>query len=178
MENKSKVPVVLNLFTEKDDMIYVNIVSNGLTGQEWINKFESEGRNLSKEVKTVLNSKEFISTNGVVYNLVIVLGKHFQYGERTVSNVREFAYSKGFYKTRLEVACLLRDLLSDDKMRDIFLRALIIVSTHAGKEFTQILDFDVDEKNTSFQAHCVKDVMRWRVSSGFVFSTKKIKHQK
>ena len=171
MKEKSEI----NVFTQKGDMLYVNLVSCGLTGQQWIDRFESEGRNLSPEVKAVLNSKEFIPTSGVVYELVIILGKHFEYGERTVSTVREFAYSSGFFKARLEVACLLRNLISDDKAKEMFIHSLAIVSTHAAKEFTRILGFDVDDAPNSLRSYCVKDVFRWRRSTGFVFSIKKIK---
>lgn len=165
----------LNFFKEKDGLIYVNLISNGLTGQEWIDKFEIEGRNLPSEVKMILTSKAFIPTSGVVYKLVIILGKNFLYGERTVSAVREFAYQKGFYKARLEVTCLLRDLLSDDDLRERFLRTIVVVSTHAGKKFTHVLDFDTYNSPNSLGAHCVKDIFRWQRSTGFVFSTSKIK---
>ncbi|MFZ4631648.1 MAG: hypothetical protein ACOYL8_00395 [Patescibacteria group bacterium] len=165
----------INVFTQKDDMVYVNLVSFGLTGQQWIEKFESEGRKLSSEVKTVLNSKEFIPTAGVIYELIIILGKHFEYGERTISTVREFAYSSGFFKARLEVACLLRNFVSDDKAKEMCIHSLSIVSTHAGKDFTRILGFDVDESPNSLKSYSVKDVLRWRRSTGFVFSIKKIK---
>ena len=64
-----------------------------------------------------------------------------------------------------------------DKAKEMFLHSLVIVSTHAGKEFTNILGFDVDAIPNSLQTYCVKDILRWRRSTGFVFSTKKIKHQ-
>ena len=167
--------IVFNDFVEKDGRIYVNLISQGLTGQEWINKFESEGRILSSEVKIILRSKAFIPTNGVIYKLVIIRGAQFAYGERTIANVRELAYSKGYFKARLEIACLLRELISDDKAKKMSLYSLAVVSTHAGKEFTRILGFDIDDNPNSLQTYCVKDILRWRRSTGFVFSTSKTK---
>ncbi len=184
MKKKNEIPegkkdmLMLNEFTEKDDiMIDVNLLSNGLTGQGWVNKFETEGRELSEEVKKILTSQAFVPTKGVIYKLVIIRGKTFEYGGRTVSTVREYAYSKGFFKARLEIACLFRDLLSDEKMREMRLYSLVVVSTHAKKKNTKLLMIDIDGAPNTLMAHCVKEMRMFRRSTGFVFSTEKTKNE-
>jgi len=164
-----------NVFIEKGHLMYINLTSPGISGLEWIDKFKTKGINLDPQVKAILRSKKFVPTNNI-YELVIIRGSHFDYRERTIANVREFAYSSGFFKVTLEVACILRYLLSDDKAKENFLHSLVAVSTHAKKEFTNVFGFDVDEKPNSLQTYSVKEVLRWRRSTGFVFSEHKIKH--
>lgn len=171
------VPEAPNVFVEKDGLIYVHLPSPKLSGLEWIERFKSKGIELDPRVEAILLSKRFVPTNNV-YKLVIILGSKFQYGNRTISVVREYAYSNGLFKVTLEAACILRDLLSDDKAREMFMYSMVAVSTHAKKEFTNVLGFDVDEKPNSLQTYCVKEILRWRHSTGFVFSEHKIiKHR-
>lgn len=170
----SDIPYVL---TVNDDKIYVSFRSPGISGAEWFEKLKSHGIEIEPDVESILKSKGFVPTKND-YKLVIIVGSKFQYGNRTISFVREHAYRRGLFKVTLEAACILRYLFSDDDLKEMFLHSLVAVSTHAKKEFTNVLGFDVDDKPNSLKTYCVKEILRWRRSTGFVFSEHKIiKHR-
>jgi len=123
MKKKNEIPVILNVFTEEDGIISIDLAACKLTGQGWIDRFKNKGIDLGPKVEKILLSKMFVPTDNV-YRLVIIRGSKFHYGERTISVVREYAYSNGYFKATLEVACLLRDLISDEKAKEFFFTRL------------------------------------------------------
>jgi len=99
---------------EKDGVIYLSVISDGMTGPEWIKRLEGSGFRLSKWAKDVLNSSDFKPTTGYVYNIAILKGNLFSDGDRVTSKIRAEADKRKLTKPNAEVACLIRENFSDE----------------------------------------------------------------
>lgn len=99
---------------EEDGVIYFDVVSNGMTGEEWITRLDPKGRGLSGYAKSVLRSKDFKPTSGITYRVAVLKGTLFSDRERITKNIRAVAKGRKFETPHAEVACLIRDKFSDE----------------------------------------------------------------
>jgi hypothetical protein len=106
-------------WVEVDNVIYVKVVSNGRSGEEWITYLESKGFRLSKYAKDVLRSSDFKATSGITYTLAIIRGTAYTDRNRVSKKIRADAEKRGWLTPNAEVGCLLRDLLSDKELEEL-----------------------------------------------------------
>jgi hypothetical protein len=99
---------------EEHGIIYLTVTSDGTTGEEWISRIERKGLRMGRCAKSILCSTAFIPTSGTVYRIAVLKGSLFFDRERRTSNIRTKASKRGFIKPHPEVACLIRDALSDN----------------------------------------------------------------
>ena len=66
---------------EQNDVIYLNVTSNGMTGPQWIEHLEKLGFHLSDHAKSVLRSDDFKPTNGVTTEVTVLKGILFRDNE-------------------------------------------------------------------------------------------------
>lgn len=94
-------------------VIYFSVTSNGRTGLQWIEHFEEAGHELSDWAKSVLESKDFVSTDGVTYEIAILNGKIWSdTRHRTIRSIRILAKDLNLITPNVEVACLIREKFS------------------------------------------------------------------
>jgi hypothetical protein len=98
---------------EKDGVIYLSVTSDGTTGPQWIERLEGKNFRIGDYAKSVLRSKDFKPTNGVVTEIAILKGILFEDNDRTTKNIRAEAGKRKWAKPNAEVACLIRENFSD-----------------------------------------------------------------
>lgn len=101
---------------EEDGVIYFTLTSDGTTGPEWIKRTKMSDNRLTDRAEQVLNSSEFVPTNGVMYRVAVLKGVLFSGSERTTRNIRTEAIRRGLETPNPELACLIRDALTDKEL--------------------------------------------------------------
>lgn len=166
-----KITVIKTKWTEKDNVIRFSVTSDGTTGEEWIARLKSKGFRAGDYAKSVLRSKSFKPTSGVIYEIAVLKGEIFSDNKRITKNIRKDAKNRKFTIPNAEVACLIREKFSDKELEAMGL--YWIVTMHEA-----IKDSDGDPEllnafrnddgswlNSSFDSPGCK----WNHGSGFAF---------
>lgn len=99
--------------------IHFTVTSNGMTREQWEQHLERRGWRISKYARRVLRRASDVSTNGVIYNIVVRPGKKISDSDRSTKKIRVAADKKGWLKPHWEVACLTRDTLTDEQLEQM-----------------------------------------------------------
>lgn len=111
-----KEPTWIRRWYEENGVIYFEVISDGTTGPAWIERLEKKGFRLSKWAKDLLNSKDFKPTSGVTYKVAVLKGTMFTNDERITSKIRVEAERRKLEKPNAEIACLIREMFSDEEL--------------------------------------------------------------
>lgn len=111
---------------EQNGIIYFWVKSNGMTGEQWITYLEAKGVNLSVYAKVVLRSSKFKPTNGTTTRIAVLRGMLFSQKSRIPKKIRSFADGLNFTEPNAEVACLIRDMFSDQELEDMDLLRVVV----------------------------------------------------
>ncbi|OGN08352.1 MAG: hypothetical protein A2750_00890 [Candidatus Yanofskybacteria bacterium RIFCSPHIGHO2_01_FULL_45_42] len=101
---------------EQDGVICFSVTSDGTTGPQWVERLKKKGFQLSKWAKDVLNSKDFQPTNGVTTEIAVLKGMLFEDDDRITKKIRAEANRRKFTKPNAEVACLIREMFTDEEI--------------------------------------------------------------
>ncbi len=108
----------LSSWYEKDNVIYFTLISNGMTGEEWIKYFDGKGIKIGDYAKRLLLSDEFrTSKKGTVYQIAVIKGDFFSDDTRITSKIRLEGDRRKYTKPNAEVACLIRDLFTNEEIK-------------------------------------------------------------
>ncbi len=115
-------------FLEKNHAVNLDLISDGTTGEQWIERLESQGHILNLEVKGLLMSPQFIATKGERWEIVIL--------KRTLEKAlilkREEVLTEAktlhLVSVNLEIACLLREELTLDWLGHLNLQRVLVFS--------------------------------------------------
>ena len=113
-------------YREENGVIYFKVTSDGTTGQEWIERLEKQGFKLSKYAKDLLLSKEFKSTTGIEYTIAVLKGNLFTDSNRITKKIRSEAAKRKLSTPNPEIACLIRELFSDEEIKAMGLAWIVI----------------------------------------------------
>lgn len=114
---------------EEDEVIYFSVVSDGTTGDGWIERLKSKGFQISKWARDLLLSPDFKPTSGVKYEVAVLKGKLFTDSNRVTKNIRARADRRNWAKPSPEIVCLIREMFSDQEIEAMGL--WVIVAMHA-----------------------------------------------
>lgn len=103
------------------------VTSNGLPGRAWITRLEKSLYKIGDHAKKLLQSVSFATTNGVTYRLTIIKGDEFKNNERLITNIRAEADQRGYLTPPVEVAPLLRELISDEELRRMGRLSIVVM---------------------------------------------------
>jgi len=112
-------------YTIKHNLISFSVTSNGLSGKEWITRLESKGFHVGDYAKSLLRSDDFKPTNGVTTEIAILKGMFFEDDERITKNIRSEANRREWITPNAEIACLIREMFTDEEIEDMGLWAII-----------------------------------------------------
>ncbi|MDD4607251.1 MAG: hypothetical protein PHS07_02885 [Patescibacteria group bacterium] len=102
---------------KQDGIIYFTVTSD-TTGEGWIERFKDQGFDVSDYAQGVLRSPDFKPTKGVTRKIAIIMGTTWDhYRDRTTKNIRAKASELGFTTPSGEVACLIKEQFSDEKIK-------------------------------------------------------------
>lgn len=101
---------------EKDGVVYLTVKSDGTTGPQWINRLEERGFLVRYDNGNtdILNSPTFKPTSRVVYKVVVLKGEP---SDITAEAAFDRAKKMGLVRPPIEVACLIREKISDKDMK-------------------------------------------------------------
>lgn len=110
---------------EKDNLIYGSLISDGFTGMDYAGCFKKMGYN-----GDILNSpclSNFMPTNEVVYDFVIIRGKNFS-NESYCSTIDILSHAESLKTMRpnIELACLIRKNFSNKDIENMGLFDLVV----------------------------------------------------
>ena len=123
LRGDATVSVPPQRWLEKDGVIYFWVTSNGMSGKEWITYFEKKGVVLGYKAKEILSSADFTPTKDTP-NKIAVLKSMLISGSRESGNSKSvytsdflsFAKFKKLLEPNIELACLIRDMFSDEEI--------------------------------------------------------------
>lgn len=111
-----QISVIERKWTEKDGVIRFSVTSDGATGEEWITRLESKGFRVGDYAKSVLRSKNFEPTNGIIYEMAVLKGELFSVSDRITKTIRKEAKNRKLSTPNAEVACLIREKFSNKEL--------------------------------------------------------------
>ena len=112
-------------WTEKDGVIRFAVKSDGTTGPQWIKRLKEKGFRLSRWAEDVLNSRDFKPTKGVTTEVEVLKGELFSDSERITRNIRADADKRKLATPNAEVACLIREMFSDEEIEAMGLWCIV-----------------------------------------------------
>jgi len=124
---------------EEKDTIRITVVSNGMTGEEWIQHFVSKKINVGDEARKVLLSPDFTPTAGIRTDVVILKGDLFFKHHRFVDQIYAEAETRKLIKPSAEVTCLIRDMVSDNEIKMMELNNIVVMHEYIKVDETNFL---------------------------------------
>lgn len=161
---------------EQDGVIYFSVTSDGTTGEEWITRLEGRGFRTGNYTKSVLRSDDFTPTKGVTTEIAVLKGMFFEDNDRTTKKIRAEADKRAFMKPNAEVACLIRELLTDKEIEAMGLLWIVLMHEPI-KDFDgvlRLLGADRDGDGRWLDADCDEADNRWNRDSGFAFAVSQV----
>lgn len=156
---------------EQDDVIYFSVISNGITGEEWIERLESGGFRVKDNAKSVLRSSDFKPTDGVTTEVAVLKGVLFKNSNCVTKKIRAEAVKRGLTKPNAEVACLIREKFTDEELEVMGL--WWIVAMHEPiKDFENVLELLGVSRDGSrwLRAYFSGPDVKWGCEDGFAFA--------
>ncbi len=117
------------LLSESEGIVTYSVISDGTTPLDWHNRLKKNfqvGFNAKLALSDPL-TESFMPTNGTKRTLVILKGKLFRKKDRTFEKIKEFAASRNMITPHAEVSCLLREKLTNDEIKAMGLRTIIVM---------------------------------------------------
>lgn len=112
---------------EVNGVIFLYVTSDGTTGKQWIKRLESRGVFIFDYTKDLLLSCDFKPTKGITYKVAIIKGDLFDNNDRTTKNARKKADNFKFSDINPEIACLLREKISDKNFEVMGLDQIVVM---------------------------------------------------
>lgn len=166
-----QISVIKSKWIEKDSVIRFSVTSDGTTGEEWIARLESKGFRVGDYAKSVLRSKNFKPTDGIIYEITVLKGELFSDSDRITKTIRKEAKNRKLSTPNAEVACLIREKFSDKELEAMGL--YLIVTMHEpikdsdGGPF--LLIAYRGDRGSWLCTRYGNPVNEWRRGSGFAF---------
>ncbi|NTU66476.1 MAG: hypothetical protein HGB08_00975 [Candidatus Moranbacteria bacterium] len=163
---------VVRLWQERDGVIRFTLPpTDGTTGPQWIDRLEGKGFRLSKWAKDVLNSEDFKPTSGVICEIAVLKGMLWNDNKRIIKNIRADADNRKLTKPSAEVACMIREMFSDDEIEAMGLFFVVtmhepIIDSDGGPD---LLYARRDGGGRWMHTACVGPDYEWRCGYGFAF---------
>ncbi len=134
------IVALLSLTALGQEVKYFTVVTEGISGQKWIERLEFEGVELSDKAKEILLSDIFVPTSGRVINLALITREALRDTRHTLGEADAFAQTKGLKEIGdIEVACLVAERFSRDNLRSLGMSSIVVVHT-------PLVYFEEDEK--------------------------------
>jgi hypothetical protein len=120
------IPESVRKWREENNVIYFSVLSDGTTGEQWIVRLESKGYGVSDYAKSFLRSADFKPTSGVTTEIAVLKGVIFKDVDRVTKKIRKEASVRKFFTPNAEVACLIREMFTDEEIKAMGLGWIVI----------------------------------------------------
>jgi len=156
----------------EDGIIYLSVTSDGTIGPVWKERLRFSGFDIAADgVMEVLDSPNFNPTSGVTYGVAIIPGKGIEKRERNYKKITSMAKRRGLTTPGPEIACLLREKLSKEDLKDMDIGSVVIMhnlnlaKNHVG--YPVLLE--ISQYSRRPQLETTSRISQFYASSGFVF---------
>lgn len=106
---------------------YFSVESDGATGEEWITRLLKKGFVLDEYSKRALRSSNFVPSRGVKTEVALMHPTYIEHSERTMGRICSEAKQRMLSSADLELACLIREKLSDGQIRKMDLECVVVM---------------------------------------------------
>jgi len=155
---------------KEDGTIYFDVVSDGTTGQGWIDRLEKKGIKIGDYAKSLLLSPDFKPTNGVKSTIAVLPGEMFFDQDRVTNKIRAEADRRKLTKPEAEVACLIREMFTDKEIEAMGLYWIIAMHEPIADSDGRLRLLGAGRRDGSWlDACCGGPGRRWPRGSGFAF---------
>lgn len=162
---------------EENGVIYFSVTTNGMTGEEWIERLEGKKFDIGTYAKSVLRSKDFRPmAPGVTIDVAVLKGELFADNARTTSDIRAEAKRRKLGKLNAEIACLTRDQFTNKEIAEMGLWAIIAMHEpvkDSGGRLSLLGAFRYDN-DYDLNAFDGKSDDSWYREYGFAFSVEQV----
>ncbi len=161
---------------EQDGVIYLRITSDGTTGPDWITRLEKKGYHIHPIAKQILLSRDFKPTSGVISEVAILKGGLFEENHRSTELIRNAAKDRKFQTLNAEIACLIREKLTDEEIEAMGLKSVVVMHE-------PISDFEYEMQLLTLESkddYCTltwshpDPGIGWLQSDGFAFAASEV----
>lgn len=145
-------------WTEKDDVIYLTVTSDGVCVSEQINKLEKKGFKIGRTTEKMISLECLrVPPAGTTYKIAILTSRSISERDRVTEKIREKAKALNFSTPGPEIAYLLRLALSDKDIKNMNLDWIVVMHKPINEcVFSQPVLFGVcneeDEGGISFSS--------------------------
>jgi len=161
---------------EENGVIYFSVTSDGTTGEGWIKRFEKKDFRVGDYAKSVLRSSDFQSTNGITTEVAVLKGVLFTDSDCITSKIRENADKRKLTKPNAEVACLIREMFSNEELEAMGFYWIVVfhepIKDSDGDP--SLLGAGRDDCGRWLSTCCDGPGDRWDSSSGFAFAVSQV----
>ena len=162
-----------SVWSEQNGEITTLVTSDGTTGEQWIPRLEAKGYRMGEYDKALLLSPGFKPTSGLTTKLVILKDSLFQASDLYSLKVRASAEKRGLASPNPEVACLLRELLTDKDIEAVGLWWLVVMHDLIKGSFGGQALLVVSRSNNGSwlsSSYHMPNALWWDGGYGFVFA--------
>ncbi len=156
---------------EEDGIIYLSVMSDGTTGPQWIDRLDGKGFGLAEIAKSVLRMPDFRPTSGVTVEIAILKGMIFDDSARIMKMIRAEADKRKLTKPNAEVACLIRENLTDEEIKEMGLSCVVAMHEpiNASCDDPRLLSIGYAGGYGWLGACCGKPAYKCNLETGFAF---------
>ena len=158
---------------EQDGVVYFSVVSDGMTGKEWVKYFEKKKLVISDNVRTVLLSSNFRPATELIYEVAVLKGDLWSDKIRTTEQILSLAGKRQYSAPRAEVACLIYNSFLASEIVAMGLTNIVVmhkpINGYDGDP--ALLSINCCNDRFFLGDHCHHFVTKWRRDSGFAFVT-------
>jgi len=161
---------------EQDGIIYFSVTSDGATGPEWIKRLEKNGFRIDDYAKDVLRSPDFKPTSGVVTEIAVLKGMLFEDNDRITEKIRAEADKKKLTSPNAEVACLIREMFTDEEIEAMSLWRIVAMHEPIKDSVGDpgLLGASRSDGGRWLHASYGRPGFRWRRARGFAFAVSQV----
>ncbi|MFH1182879.1 MAG: hypothetical protein V1690_01290 [Candidatus Moraniibacteriota bacterium] len=155
---------------EENGVIRFTVTSDGTTGPQWIKSLKNQGL-IYEWARDVLNSSDFVPTNGVRYEVAVLKGILFPDEDRVTKKIRAEASRRNLAKAHPEIACLAQRTFTDKDLEEMGLSWIVAMHDpikDAGGD-PRLLSVDRRDSGCSLDAGYDDPYGRWCRGRGFAF---------
>ncbi len=105
----------------------LTVTSDSRNGETFVRDLKQAGYHIDDWALNVMLRAPFVAMSGVTYSLGIIKGEEFSDNERMISNIRAEAARRGWRTPPIEVATLLREVVSDEDIERMDLVWLVVM---------------------------------------------------
>lgn len=130
LRGKLAVSKSTHRWREENGVIYLSVTSDGTTGPHWIKRLKDQGFRLGSSAEKILLSPLFNPTYGITTEIGILRGDLFEGKSVASKNVLAEARKRRFISPDAEIACLIREALTDEDIEAMGLVWVVVMHDH------------------------------------------------